>query len=229
MKKAFFLLLTFSITTTTVAQYVTFFKFKTDHPEQVVQTMTDMVASDYGKTIPARINLSALLFAGTEEATHVVTFDFMSEDDLQSFMNSWAVSKEAQLYSAKFSTISTATEQYIATPLYYQGDWDPDQVFMIWNMDVKDQAAYAQAFVAFTSEYDKKKSYPGSYGIGQPIVGQGGNYSHFIWVGAKDMATSLKATKEMYNDPLFQSFVGKTSDLAELKGTYMMQEIMKFK
>ena len=51
------------------AQYVTFFKFKTDKPKMVVSTISDMVQPDFGQRIHASINLFTLFFAGDDEAT----------------------------------------------------------------------------------------------------------------------------------------------------------------
>ena len=87
------------------SQYVAFFKFKTDDPATVVATMTDLMNSDYGKTIPAKVNLFGALFNAEDPTTHAVTFDFANENDLNAWLNGWAVSKEAQLYNSKFQTI----------------------------------------------------------------------------------------------------------------------------
>ena len=62
------------------SQYVAFFKFKTDDPSTVVATMTDFMNSDYGKTIPAKVNLFAALFNAEDPTTHAVTFDFANEN-----------------------------------------------------------------------------------------------------------------------------------------------------
>lgn len=229
MKKLFLLTLMLLVSNLGNAQYVAFYKFKTDKPEMVVSTISDMVQSDFGKGIPASINLFALFFGGDDQATHAVTFDFMNENDLQTFMTSWGTSKVAQLFSVKFDTISTPVTQYIGTPLYYKGDWSPDQVFMMWNFDVKDPGSFVQGFAAFTDAYSKKVNPPGAYGIGLPIVGQTDDYSHFVWVGAPDIASVLSFAKTMYNDSSFAEYSKKMANVRTLKGTYIMQRLMTFK
>ena len=72
----------------------------------IVSTISDMVLSDFGQRIHTSINLFALFFAGDDEANRAFTFDFISENDLQTFMSSLGSSKVAQLFSSKFDTIS---------------------------------------------------------------------------------------------------------------------------
>ena len=210
------------------AQYVAFFKFKTNQPAAIVSTMSDMIETDWGKNLPAKVNLFGLYFGGTDKATHAVTFDFMNENDLQKFMSSWASSKIAQMYSEKFDNISEPISQYIATPVAYEGDWTPDRVFMMWNMDVSNPAAYVKAFSAFSKKIKKKYTEVGSNGIGQPIVGQTDEYSHFVWAGFPDIATALGTTKKMYSDPMFGEYAQKVAGIRKLKGTYLMARLATF-
>ena len=228
MKKFLTLLLLVCFSNSISAQYVAFFKFKTDNPETVVSTMTDMMNSDYGKSIPAKVNLFGALFTGEDPTTHAVTFDFANEDDLQKWLNDWSASKEAQLFSSKFNKISEPVSQYIATPVAYNGrDWSPDKVFMFWNMNVKDPSKYVKEWQAFTDKYLAKVGTVGSVGVGQPVVGKT-NFSHFVWSGAPDIATALKQTKQMYSDPLFAEFAKKVSSNRNVVSTYMMQRLITF-
>ena len=210
------------------SQYVAFFKFKTDDPATVVTTMTDLMNSDYGKTIPAKVNLFGALFNAEDPTTHAVTFDFANEDDLGAWLNGWAASKEAQLYNSKFQSILEDVSQYIATPVTYNGkDWSPDKVFMFWNMDVKNPSKYVKEWTMFTKKYEAKYKSIGSLGIGMPIVGKS-DFSHFVWSGAPNIATALKQLKTMYSDPLFAEYAKNVASIREVKSTYMMQRLITF-
>ena len=46
------------------AQYVAFFKFKTNQPAAIVSTMSDMIETDWGKNLPAKVNLFGLCQRG---------------------------------------------------------------------------------------------------------------------------------------------------------------------
>ena len=81
------------------------------------------------------------------------------------------------------------------------GDWYPDQVFMIWNFDLKDPCAFVKGFAVFNDVDTKKVPPTGAYGIGMPIVYQTDAYSHNVWVGAPDIAPALSFTNTIYNDP----------------------------
>ena len=157
-------------------------------------------------------------------------FEMMVEDGNLEVLKllSSASSKIAQMYSEKFDNISEPISQYIATPVTYDGDWTPDRVFMMWNMDVSNPAAYAKAFSAFSKKIKKKYSEVGSNGIGQPIVGQTDEYSHFVWAGFPDIATALGTTKKMYSDPMFAEYAQKVAGIRKLKSTYLMARLATF-
>tara|TARA_B100001113_G_C21084572_1_gene611468 strand:- start:818 stop:1507 length:690 start_codon:yes stop_codon:yes gene_type:complete len=210
------------------SQYVAFFKFETDDPATVVSTMTDLMNSNYGKTIPAKVNLFGTLFNAEDTSTHAVTFDFMNEDDLNTWLNEWAVSKEAQLFNSKLQTVLEGVSEYVATPVAYNGkDWSPDRVFMFWNMDITNPAKYVKEWTAFTKKYEAKYGSTGSLGIGMPIVGQS-DFSHFVWSGGPDVATALKQLKKMYSDPLFSEYAKNVASIRKVKSTYMMQRLITF-
>ena len=95
----------------------------------------------------------------------------MNEKDLNSFMTSWATSKTAQLFNSKMNTLIEMTSQYIAMPVWFKGDWNPDQVFMVWDLNVIDPATYVAEFSSFTSKVEQKRKIAGSYGVGFSIIG----------------------------------------------------------
>ena len=228
MRKLTLTLILTVISNLAFSQYVAFFKFKTDDPAAVVATMTDLMNSDYGKTIPAKVNLFGAFFNAEDPTTHAVTFDFANEDDLNSWLNGWATSKEAQLYDSKLQSIVEGISEYIATPVTYNGkDWSPDKVFMFWNMDVKNPSKYVKEWTMFTKKYEAKYKSIGSLGIGMPIVGKS-DFSHFVWSGAPNIATALKQLKTMYSDPLFAEYAKNVASIREVKSTYMMQRLITF-
>tara|TARA_B100000900_G_C20567408_1_gene711745 strand:- start:91 stop:780 length:690 start_codon:yes stop_codon:yes gene_type:complete len=211
------------------SQYVAFYKFKTDQPEMVVSILQEMINSDWGKQINGTCNLFQVLFAGNDDSTHIVNFDFMTEKDLNSFLISASGSKMTQLLQSKMRSVTDLKSTYVGTPIWYEGDWSPDQVFMIYDLDVSDPSTYVKEFTSMSNKLKKKQKIVGSYGVGMPILGQSEDFSHFIWMGAPSVEASLKQTKKIYADPLFAEFNRNVSSIRKIKGTWMMVRLAKFK
>jgi len=229
MKKIILIATFLFLSNNAFSQYVAFYKFKTDQPEMVVSILQEMINSDWGKQINGTCNLFQVLFAGNDDSTHIVNFDFMTEKDLNSFLISASGSKMTQLLQSKMRSVTDLKSTYVGTPIWYEGDWSPDQVFMIYDLDVSDPSTYVKEFTSMSNKLKKKQKIVGSYGVGMPILGQSEDFSHFIWMGAPSVEASLKQTKKIYADPLFAEFNRNVSSIRKIKGTWMMVRLPKFK
>ncbi len=229
MKKIILIATFLFLSNNAFSQYVAFYKFKTDQPEMVVSILQEMINSDWGKQINGTCNLFQVLFAGNDDSTHIVNFDFMTEKDLNSFLISASGSKMTQLLQSKMRSVTDLKSTYVGTPIWYEGDWSPDQVFMIYDLDVSDPSTYVKEFTTMSNKLKKKQKIVGSYGVGMPILGQSEDFSHFIWMGAPSVEASLKQTKKIYADPLFAEFNRNVSSIRKIKGTWMMVRLAKFK
>ena len=57
------------------------------------------------------------------------------------------------------------------TPAWFKNDWTPDQVFMIWEMEVSNPGKYVKEFVSFSQEMAVTQGYEeNSYGLGSQLV-----------------------------------------------------------
>tara|TARA_B100000941_G_scaffold189646_1_gene136636 strand:+ start:249 stop:938 length:690 start_codon:yes stop_codon:yes gene_type:complete len=229
MKKLILIITFLFVSNIASSQYVAFYKFKTDQPEMVVSILQEMINSDWGKQINGTCNLFQVLFAGNDDSTHIVNFDFMTEKDLNSFLISASGSKMTQLLQSKMRSVTELKSTYVGIPVWYEGDWSPDQVFMIYDLEVSDPATYVKEFTSMSNKLKKKQKIVGSYGVGMPILGQSEDFSHFIWMGAPSVEASLKQTKKIYADPLFAEFNSQVSSIRKIKGTWMMVRLAKFK
>ena len=229
MKKIILIATFLFLSNNAFSQYVAFYKFKTDQPEMVVSILQEMINSDWGKQINGTCNLFQVLFAGNDDSTHIVNFDFMTEKDLNSFLISASGSKMTQLLQSKMRSVTDLKSTYVGTPIWYEGDWSPDQVFMIYDLDVSDPSTYVKEFTSMSNKLKKKQKIVGSYGVGMPILGQSEDFSHFIRMGAPSVEASLKQTKKIYADPLFAEFNKNVSSIRKIKGTWMMVRLAKFK
>ena len=170
----------------------------------------------------------AYQFNGTNEATHSVQFCFPDEASFASFSTSWNSSLVAQVFGEKLNKYIEPVNQALNTPVWFQNDWTPDQVFFIYQMEVSNPALYVKEFAEFSQNWAKKSGLNSSYGVGFPISGKNADYSHFVWTGAPDVETAFTVTKKMFSDPLFAKYSAKVDGIRKLVNTTMMVRVMDF-
>jgi len=212
------------------AQYCLFFEFKAEEPEMVVSAMNEMKNSDWRKNIQATVSLFALLPNGTSESTHMIQLCFPDEAAFEQAFMSYGQSTEAQLiWDRKMRDFTVDVSQSLNTPAWWNGnDWNDDNVFMIYQMDVTNPAVYVENFQNFTTQMTEKLGMENSVGLGYPIVGKNKDYSHFVWMGAPDIKTALSNTKEMFSDPLFAEFSKSVAGIRTVVNTVMMVRVADY-
>jgi hypothetical protein len=226
MKKSFLLIALF-ISSFSYSQYCAFFDFKTDEPEMVVSSLKGMMQTEWAKNIQGTKSLFAYQFNGTNQATHTLQFCFPDEAAFASFSSSWNSSLVAQVFGEKLNKHIEPTNQALNTPVWFQNDWAPDQVFFIYQMEVSNPTLFVKEFAEFSQSWAKKNGIT-SYGVGFPISGKNADYSHFVWTGAPDVETALSTTKKMFSDPLFAKYSTKVDGIRKLVNTTMMVRLMDF-
>ena len=169
-----------------------------------------------------------VFFNGEYEATHTMQFCFQDEAGVADFMSSWSASTEVQQLGKELDGYITDVSQALNTPVWYQNDWSNDQVFMIYQMDVKNPTAYVSEYASFSKKMSEKIGITNSYGVGYPILGKTDDYNHFVWIGAPDIQTALSRNKQMTSDALFREFSAKVADLREVVNVMMMMRLMNF-
>ena len=70
--------------------------------------------------------------------------------------------------------------QALNTPVWFQNDWTPAQVFFIYQMDVSDPATYVKEFAEFSMSWAEKTGITSSYGVGFPISGKNANIANLL-------------------------------------------------
>ena len=213
------------------AQYCVFFDFKAENSEMVVSTITAAMNTDWAKNIQGTKSLFAYLPNGSTESTHSIQFCFPNEEAFENAFMSYGQSMDVRLLlDERLSEYSIDVSQSINTPIWYNGeDWAEDNVFMLYQMEVTNPAAYLKEFKSFSQKMAKKLGYEeNSYGLAFPIVGKNGDFSHFAWIGSPDIKTALSNTKKMLSDPLFAEFSSKVSGIRKVVNTVMSVRVMDF-
>jgi len=230
MKKLFFSILTLS-TISVNAQYCLFLDIKAEEPEMVVSALTAAMKTEWAKNMQATKSLFAYLPNGTNESTHSVQFCFPDEAAFEAAFMSYGQSLAAQLlFERKLSDYSVDVSQSLNMPIWYNGeDWAEDNVFMIYQMDVSNPGAYLKEFKSFSQKMAKKLGFEeNSYGLGLPILGKNADFSHFVWIGAPDIKSSLSSMKKMLSDPGFSEFAKKVAGIRKVVNTTMLVRLADF-
>jgi|TARA_R110002126_G_scaffold180509_1_gene329336 hypothetical protein len=227
MKKLTFLLALAFITNSAFSQYCTFYEFEAKDPEMVVSTLNKMMSTEWAKNLEGSKSLYQYEFNGANTDTHVMQFCFPDEASIQKFMMSFGSSPIAQLLGEKLDTHINKGSSWLGTPAWFQNDWSKDQVFMMWEMEVSNSEAYANAFIPFAKNMMVKMNNSNSMGLGYPILGKD-SFSHFVWAGAPDVETALKRTKQMYEDPEFTKFNKEVAGIRKIVNTKLMIKVMDF-
>ena len=210
------------------AQYCLFFDIKVEEPEMVVSAMSDLMNTEWGKSIQGTKSLFQFEFNGTGEATHSVNFCFQDEAALQNFMASFGQSQIVQLLAQTIGDSADFVSQSLNTPAWYQNDWSNDQVILFWQVKVSDPATYASAFIPFSKKMMKKMNITNSHGLGYPILGKNKEFTHFIWSGADDVATAINRVKQLYSDPETAKFSKQVDGIREIINTFIMIRVADF-
>ena len=104
-------------------------------------------------------------------------FCFPDEASFANWSLSWFASPVAQVFGEKLNKYITPVKTALNTPAWFKNDWTPDQVFMIWEMEVSDPGKYVKEFASFSQEMAVTQGYEeNSYGLGYPISGKNGGF-----------------------------------------------------
>ena len=196
MKKILLTLIAFSGLSFAEDTYYAYYGIATSNPAAVVAAMDKFSASECGQKSPSSVALMNETFNGAETSTHtfVVTYD-----DAKVLNDSLAIVSacpEAATFLSEMAAVSVPTEQTLVKAVYERGDWTQDSAFLVFEMNIKNEAAYFDAYKTFTDALVEKGQITSSYGLERVVAGT--DYSHFAFIGAKDM-TELMESMDLLN------------------------------
>lgn len=211
------------------AQYCLFVEFEAEEPEMVVSAMNEMKNTDWRKNNQFTASLFAILPNGTSESTHMIQFCFPDEAAFEQAFMTWQSSVAQLLFEEKMQDFTVPVSQSINTPAWWNGkDWNKDNVFMVYQMEVTNPSVYLENFQSFVPQMTEKLGIENSAGLAYPIVGKNKDFSHFVWVGAPDIKTALSNTKKMFSDPIFAEFSKSVAGIRTVVNTYMMVRVADY-
>ena len=185
--------------------YYAFFGIAANNPPAVVAAMDKFNASDCGQASPSTVALMGEAFNGDEPSTHtfVVTYEGAQEiDETLAIINACPEYAE---FLTEMAAVSVPTEQILNKVVYEGGDWTEERAFAVFEMNVRNEASYLEAYKKFTDASIASGQLTGAFGLQRSIAST--DYTHFAFIAESNMA-DLMATMDSLNmdNPDFAEF-----------------------
>ena len=185
--------------------YYAFFGIAANNPPAVVAAMDKFNASDCGQASPSTVALMGEAFNGDEPSTHtfVVTYEGAQEiDETLAIINACPEYAE---FLTEMAAVSVPTEQILNKVVYEGGDWTEERAFAVFEMNVRNEASYLEAYKKFTDASIASGQLTGAFGLQRSIAST--DYTHFAFIAESNMA-DLMATMDTLNmdNPDFAEF-----------------------
>ena len=185
--------------------YYAFFGITANNPPAVVAAMDKFNSSDCGKASPSTVALMGEAFNGDEPSTHtfVVTYEGAQEiDETLAIINACPEYAE---FLTEMAAVSVPTEQILNKVVYEGGDWTEERAFAVFEMNVRNEASYLEAYKKFTDASIASGQLTGAFGLQRSIAST--DYTHFAFIAESNMA-DLMATMDTLNvdNPDFAEF-----------------------
>ena len=185
--------------------YYAFFGIAANNPPAVVAAMDKFNASDCGQASPSTVALMGEAFNGDEPSTHtfVVTYEGAQEiDETLAIINACPEYAE---FLTEMAAISVPTEQILNKVVYEGGDWTEERAFAVFEMNVRNEASYLEAYKKFTDASIASGQLTGAFGLQRSVAST--DYTHFAFIAESNMA-DLMATMDTLNmdNPDFAEF-----------------------
>jgi|TARA_B110000483_G_scaffold220187_1_gene274998 hypothetical protein len=165
--------------------YYAYYSLAANNPPAVIAAMDKFADSKCWQKQKSSVSIMSELFNGKSPQTHTIVVTHKNAKEMNESFTITSACPEYAEFVAALNGASNPTEQWLAKSLFEGGDWTEDTVFQIFEMNIRNEKVYLDAYKKFTAAMTKKGQIPGSYGIERVVAGTG--FSHFAFIGAKDM------------------------------------------
>ena len=176
--------------------YYAYFGMTVSNPPAVVAAMDKFMASECGQTAPFSVALMGEAFNGHEPQTHTFVVTYEGAQALNDTFATLSTCPEYGTFLTELSAVSVATEQTLVKSVYESGDWTQDTAFAVFEINVRNEASYIDAYKKFTDAAIANGQLTRSFGVERVVAGD--DYTHFAFIGGSDMA-NLMATMDLLN------------------------------
>ena len=200
IKKYTYLTLAFMLSFTLVSEETgrhemhAFYFMQVSNPPAIVGAIDKFASSECGKKFPADMTLMAETINGSSPATHFLILSFETRADFQKAGQLANSCPEAAAMLQSFVASASQVRNSLNLPVAEFGDWTKDSVFLRYDVTLKNETAYIEAWTEMMDSLSTEGSVNGSYGINRAFAGNDQS-THFVYIGASDF-DSLTANQQ---------------------------------
>ena len=200
IKKYTYLTLAFLLSFTLVSEETgrhemhAFYFMEVSDPPAIVGAIDKFASSECGKKFPADMTLMAETINGSSPATHFLILSFETRADFQKAGQLANSCPEAAAMLQSFVSSASQVRNSLNLPVAEFGDWTKDSIFLRYDVTLKNETAYIEAWTEMMDSLSTEGSVNGSYGINRAFAGNDQS-THFVYIGASDF-DSLTANQQ---------------------------------
>ena len=200
IKKYTYLTLAFLLSFTLVSEETgrhemhAFYFMQVSNPPAIVGAIDKFASSECGKKFPADMTLMAETINGSSPATHFLILSFETRADFQKAGQLANSCPEAAAMLQSFVASASQVRNSLNLPVAEFGDWTKDSIFLRYDVTLKNETAYIEAWTEMMDSLSTEDSVNGSYGINRAFAGNDQS-THFVYIGASDF-DSLTANQQ---------------------------------
>ena len=200
IKKYTYLTLAFLLSFTLVSEETgrhemhAFYFMQVSNPPAIVGAIDKFASSECGKKFPADMTLMAETINGSSPATHFLILSFETRADFQKAGQLANSCPEAAAMLQSFVSSASQVRNSLNLPVAEFGDWTKDSIFLRYDVTLKNETAYIEAWKEMMDSLSTEGSVNGSYGINRAFAGNDQS-THFVYIGASDF-DSLTANQQ---------------------------------
>ena len=200
IKKYTYLTLAFLLSFTLVSEETgrhemhAFYFMQVSNPPAIVGAIDKFASSECGKKFPADMTLMAETINGSSPATHFLILSFETRADFQKAGQLANSCPEAAAMLQSFVASASQVRNSLNLPVAEFGDWTKDSIFLRYDVTLKNETAYIEAWKEMMDSLSTEGSVNGSYGINRAFAGNDQS-THFVYIGASDF-DSLTANQQ---------------------------------
>ena len=200
IKKYTYLTLAFMLSFTLVSEETgrhemhAFYFMQVSNPPAIVGAIDKFASSECGKKFPADMTLMAETINGSSPATHFLILSFETRADFQKAGQLANSCPEAAAMLQSFVSSASQVRNSLNLPVAEFGDWTKDSIFLRYDVTLKNETAYIEAWSEMMDSLSTEGSVNGSYGINRAFAGNDQS-THFVYIGASDF-DSLTANQQ---------------------------------
>jgi len=176
---------------TSVPEFATMYQLSTSDQASVAAAFTRFSQSDCRKNLPTAIRIMFERFNGTDKTTHSVIWNFA---DAAAMSSTFGALGECRAWADTFNTVSKNVEwqsQQLLRTLAAGGDYTEDNVYIVWQTNVSDEAAYVKAYKKLMAAQTKNGLVNGAWGLWRVQGGATSDVTHIAFAGAANMEELL--------------------------------------